>query len=980
MKKTLLCVLLILLTLSLTLVACKTEVSIIVEDVTLEKGEPVFWENYVTITVNGKKVENPVFLKELVEGDPSKAGICKYQITYLHNEQYYTREAFVTFTAGAEMAVLPGTHVYKVGDKIDWTKLVTVTVNGTEVENPTLNVWTLGNPNVAGDCEYTIEYTHNGRKISKPCTIHYDDHVRMVVAKEITDVYLGDEIDWSSIVSVYVDDVLKEKPGLQITLKKGNPNDYEICDYEVAYKYEGRDITITVRIRYNPQPEAPIKRKITKLEIHQNAFKIGDAIDWRKISVVYVDGRLETDFEISAEPIESGNPDKEGLYEYLFTVTVDGADPQEFTGNITFVEELPNPNDVTLLSALFNKDYDSYTFTYNYAETGNEQYYMRETDKVMLGATSVWQIDYEDVNVDPNGDGTITSNLFYYLTANNAADEIRLYREYQGENGKEWKYRKYSSAESANYQNYLPMAFTFYEYRTDIMAQWFDNVDGVHFKVKDVFLENVAEILFGIEDGQTYSRIVLTTDGENITSVFGEYTFNVTVADQATGGAKQVEITAVVELTWSDFEDTTVTLPDASEYVPVNDNEKPEYVDPTTGEELTADQQAALNEALNKTYQSITSSYVNEKGDMYFRYSGSIKLTPTASFISERELQQYRDWIISDTTQMYYCLKLDGTHCTVWQMFGDNGDFMKYDELEMSLTELATYLPICDFGFTADMFGYVNGVYVIKPGQIEQFKTKFASVIPMDGYTKFDVLSFTVKLDSNGNVTEWRLVADCIDADKHDFYWDLTVNFANFDNTTVTLPDVEFNHLGNITDEQASELNNALNADYSNVTIKDCVNDSTMYFMGEDVTVIGMQYDPNTGRYSPFTDIYKIDGDNYFEIIGGVETETTKAKFDEYVLNFDFTQIDVSKVKYDTEKQAYYIAATDIDSDAFVLYYKGFFDYQNDEGNGVNFEITAFSFTVSDGRVVSVTAYFDDGTVTASALLSNFGTTTVPQD
>ena len=110
---------------------------------------------------------------------------------------------------------------------------------------------------------------------------------------------------------------------------------------------------------------------------------------------------------------------------------------------------------------------------------------------------------------------------------------------------------------------------------------------------------------------------------------------------------------------------TAITLQNYGYYT--TDYDTADVNPPENGADLTSEQQNSLTEALNKVYQSITSGYTNDKGEMYYFYSGLLKLTGNLSYTEERELARYKDWIISDITtslllfetNRYYVRRMD---------------------------------------------------------------------------------------------------------------------------------------------------------------------------------------------------------------------------------------------------------------------------------------------------------------------------------
>lgn len=792
-----------------------------------------------------------------------------------------------------------------------------------------------------------------------------DDKVTIV--PEALTLDKGTAVDWKGHVTVTVNDNQIDNPDITWTLTEGDDKAAGTCKYTISFVYNDKEYTCDGIVTF-------VEETVRLLLIGPSdiiQLTVGDNINWSTYVKAYLDNK-EVAATLTAT-LKSGDENEEGTCVYEISCEQDG-ETAKTQVSVRYVAAEEDNSDLEALKALFAKEYDSYKFTYYYYEVGNEQYYIRETDKVIMSATSLWQIDYEFVDADETG-AAVTSDLLYYISFNDSADDIRLYFEYSTDNGKVWQYHPFSySADYLSYYDYLPYSFMFSEISDDVLYSWFEKVADNKYAAKQDFIKSVAQGIFEqYDDNQTYTSIEITTDGENITQVVGRYTINDTVIDESTGEEQQVSIDAVIEYTWSDFDNASFTLPEATEYVPVNENERPEYVDPTTATELTTEQQTALAEALIKTYESYTCMYFNDKGDMNYFYAGMFTLTPTASYVYEYELAQYLDWIIEENEEEYFFSKISDTNSDIWMIIDAQGDFIKYSNQSLAITVWDPSIFVSEFGFTADMFGYADGTYVVMPDKIEQLTAKISEVLDIDGLTKFEILSFEIKMDSNKNVTEWRFVADCIESGDA-YYWDLTFDFSEFNSAEIKLPNGNFDNLEDLTDEQQTELNQALNADYSNVTILDCIDDYTMYIVGDNTSVRGVY------KNEQFEELYTIENGKYFEVdADGVATEITKADYDEWVLNYDFTQIDVTKVKYDTVQQAYYISAEDIDKDAFALYFKGFYGTDADNDN-YEYVVTAFSFEIDEGHVVSVTAYFENGRMTATGVLSEFGTTTIPQD
>lgn len=1042
MKKRFILVLALVALVSLLFAACEKidEVAISVpETVELQVGKKVDWKDYVTVKINGEKVENPEITWKLTSGNENAGGICRYTIEFVHHGQTYSRDGVVRYT---DVSIVVAEQTLKVGSPVDFAGKVTVKING-ETRNPVISsVLKSGNPNEVGDCVYTISFTENGQTYTAEGVVHFRKAVVNVVVLsqnveygdnetdveyissqvqlaitvegetvdseitwklgdnqvsepdvnckyiisfehngekyeaevsvlfqspdvrfdvEIQHLNVGDDLDWNGHVKVSVNGQEIEHPEITWVKIRGDENQNGSCVYLISYEYKGETYTCEGTVRF-AEPQVTINA------IDQYLL-VGGTIEWNEYVTVRIDGVVQKNPQLQVT-LKSGTENAVGTCVYTLTFTYRDK-PYSTEAKVVFVDSGMDPGDVDALDAILAKgvdDYTGYTMRYHFYEVGKEQYYISETDKVTLGAISNYYIDYTDVNFNDNVQQVVTNEMKYYLSVNGAANELCYYRD-MGKETPEWKYTKFTIPnDEASYTRLLPMAFLFGDLESGITKAYFIKLDTNVYEVKEALLGEVAEKLFGYdEESDTYTRILLETDGYNITKITGYYTTDYDTADSQ-GNAVTVSVDSVVELSWSDFNDTAVEIPEATEYVPPRED-LPEYVNPENGADLTSEQQNSLTEALNKVYQSITSGYTNDKGEMYYFYSGLLKLTGNLSYTEERELARYKDWIISDITTSYYCLKQTDTTCDVWMMISDKGDFIKYPGYEATLTDFATYFAITDFGFTADMFGFADGKYVVKPDKLDAVKEKISQVIPLSNFTNFELLTFTLKLDSSNNVTEWYMLADCTTVDKDVFYWQLTFNYSDFDVTEINLPDEIVGDLTDLDEARKEQVTEAFNADYSNATVTDCVNGSVMYYVGDKITVKGSVLN-DAGYIEKFTDEYVIKDGNYFEILGGNETAITKAKFEEFVVCFNFGIIDVTKVKYDAVRDTYYIAAGDTDADAFALYYKGFF------GDGAN--VNGFAFKIQDGRVVSVTVCFDNATATAT--LGDFGTTVVPVD
>lgn len=793
-----------------------------------------------------------------------------------------------------------------------------------------------------------------------------------ITVLDTLELKVGETPDFNGHVKVLVNGVEVADPQVTCKLVNGDPTVAGRCTYRVVYTHNGTDYSKNGFVNFHTDNVV--------LDGEDFVQRIGVAINWKDHVTVTVNGAAQSNPTLTAT-VKSGTENVVGNVVYTVKYNYNGVD---YSTEITVTYSDVDPDDTDILETLFKKEYNSYTVQYTYYEVEAPDDPIIETDKVVLDETSLFQIHYKD--------DYSNQDFTYYLSLNVLADSLLHYFNNGSSDAPNWQYSAYSlKNDSDKYLEVLPYGFAPYDCLDNtgafpVSTAYFTRVSETKFEVKNAYLSDIAEMLFGYDpqtSAETYNKIELETDGTYLTEITAYYT------------NKQYEsigitFDCVVSYTWSDIDSTTVTLPsDATEYEP--------YITPDKGQPLSDAQKQAVTEALAKTYNNVTYEYIDLKDDLWSSFSCVGKYSTVATYDFVQQFYSYNGEQYLEASQKGLFASADATKGTYYSFYNENGDYYS-QETTSTVADKTWYIAFADFGFTADMFGITeDGTYVITAEALaaSDVKNRIFDNIGWGAdsfYSTTALLTFTFKLDSSNNVTEWFFVADCVLSNEDgtagdSFNVQMACNYSEFDTTTIEIPGVF-----STTDiADATDINAALEADYSNVTITEHGNNSTMYFVGNDIRVEGYEYDSEGNASGTWNKVYKIKEGNYFEIIGGIETacnekDDTENCFLYNVLRFDFTLLK-DHLKYNAATGTYICHVADFaeyDNDLFAYYWTDFF--------GAGTTVNDIELTVDNGKVVGVRMYVtvtvtdaDTGTSvemynTMSATLSDFGTTTIPAD
>lgn len=799
-----------------------------------------------------------------------------------------------------------------------------------------------------------------------------------ITVLDTLELKVGETPDFNGHVKVLVNDVEVPNPTVTSKLLTGDPTVAGRCTYSITYVHNGAEYKKNGFVNFHTD-------NVVLTASNFNAV-VGDAIDWKAHVTVTVNGATVSNPELSVA-IKNGDADAAGDVVYTITYNYEGTN---YTKDVIVTYTDVDPDDTDLIETMFTTEYDSYTVDYCYYEVEAPTESMTSKEKVVLGAPSLVQINYAD------NSATSPQTMDYYLSINGATDTLLHYFSSTTEETTQWQYQTYSlENDGAEYGELLPYGYAPYDVTVDgalpagLSKTMFTRESETLFSVKDAFLGDVAELLFPYDYSAqytTYTKIELETDGSKLTKVTGYFTNN--MYEELFG----ITFDCVVSYTWSDIDATTVTLPqDATEYFP--------YVAPSQGQDLTADQTTAITEALDKTYNNVTYEYIDLKDDYWYSFMCSGNYSTDATY--DEIVQFYREYGEPVVEASQNRLFANGK---IYSFYNDQGDYYSTDSTS-TVAEQTYYIAFADFHFTADMFGVTeDGTYVIKADKLETIQPLVAKNAWILGSVySLTLKTFTFKIDADNNVTEWYFIGTCVAANKDgtagdSFNVEMSGKYSAFETTTIAIPGLP--DATDITDQTVQDaLDDALSADYSNVTIQEYGNNSTMRITENKVRVDGISYNEQ-GKPSAFNNTYVIKNGQYYEIIGGSEkTEPTPAIdannpqngvfFN--ILKFDFSVLQGKTWQYNAETGTYIYHVTDGDgfnNDNFAYYWTDFF--------GENQQVTDIELTIQGGHVVGVRmyvtiteTYVDEDTQqevteiqynTMSAALSAFGETNADTD
>lgn len=970
MKKKLLVVLVIVLCAALCFTACKENphsVVITCNPIRLPAGTSVNWGEYVSVTVDGVKVDNPKIDTTLTSGDPSQEGNATYTLSYDYEGQPYTTIATVEFyrennsTDEAKVEFVSSAIQVNVGQTVNWSSYVTVKVDGTVKADLQLTPSLVsGNPQVAGQCVYKLSVTIEGKTYtSNSITVTYTDETKdpvVVITCPRFKVDVGETPDWKSNVKVTVDGTEVQNPTVVATLDNGSATTAGAAVYVLSFTYSGKEYTQPVTIDFVAVPEV-------RFSCEPFAHYIGEQINWAAKAVPIVDGGTVSNPQITAELI-SGNPEVEGECEYKLTFTYQS---RKYTCNaaVTYsVSPVIGETEGKALEAMLAKQYTSLKFTYRY-EVPEDDSWINQVELVQGANYFVTYTFHIPSLADVGKETDVNEN--YYLEVNTTTQTIRLVYKVEDEN--KWYYQVVDF-EQAIEEDLAPYMFTMADYASDLKYEMFEKVGVNTYKASDRYLVTVAGAFLDLTT-TTPESVIIKTDGENVIELKLTYT------DTDSGGDFKV----IQTCSWTDFDDTTVEIPNAEQYVaPV---EKPEFPDPSQATALTDEETAKLTAALAKTYGKVSYGYDIDSGSSYFN------LTFEGTFDStlQRGYYFYKEWTILSGTNPstgeaeteewiydsaeYYVKQLTES-LAMYQMIGSDYVYGTTNQFDYSAWQTANYVAVADIALTADMFGKLDNWYVVKADKLEEVYALINEVMSLEGESFAEVTLQTclITLDAQNNVTELYFVLNGTSGGK-ELYKQCTLTYKNFDTATVVLPDDK--QLQDLTADQTAAMQAALGADYSNVTITESVSESIFKFDGDEV--LALEHLESQYKYDE-TPYINIEGTWYKKL--GQETESLTQPFEQLVLTFDFTKLDVTTAQYNALNGTYYFAMTHEQILQFAQYYYNFAEIYEDSNSATFGGFKAVVVTVEDNNVTKVTLVADEMTVSSTFI--DYGTTVLTQD
>ncbi len=699
---------------------------------------------------------------------------------------------------------------------------------------------------------------------------------------------------------------------------------------------------------------------------------VGKKPDFKEHVTVSVNGSPVKNPEIEWT-LKSGDESKVGRCIYEITYVWNGvtyrkngfvnftADPDKpiETPEIPVGDKTMSAAEKQALNAMLAKEYESYIFEYEYRESAKPEYYEYEKNTVRLN--NVW-IEYKDVNYSETAEDHLEVTEFNWYISEQQDGAYYIF--FNADTGK-WNYLFYTTEQYVTNTNIQPYAFVMANCNLD--ADKFVKVSENTYSVKTegTALYLVADAVFGLGDDTEYKSIILTTDGQNIIGIKGTYT------DVASNGDTYE---ATVEYKWSGFDTTSLTVPDADEYVPPREP-APDHLAPEAGEALNDEQKNAFDSAVSADDSNLSYGYTDERG------SSNMQITVGGQKDGDRYSETIREVAAIDGVEKwsaeyrYVWLPAQDGSTHAYAFYGSFNDWI-YSLEEGNPGDFCRYLSLKKMGLTSSLFGYAEGKYVVKPEALESLTGLLKAYLGVDSeFSYFELITFTVSVDSDNHITGWSMLAYGT-SNRSSFYWNLNYSYSGW-GTDVTVKNPAVGTLSDLNAEQEEEIRNALSADLSNVTIQDSYTSSEMYFDGAWSKHTGME------GFEEYEDIFVCENGIYYKVLGSekvaIDTEGVNGYINE-MLVFDFSSLDPGKFRYDAELGVYVIAGSEVSLQQFAYYWSDFADYVEylNEVLGTSYtfeEFDYFTFEVVDGKISQIRAVC--GLVTISATFTDYGTTSV---
>lgn len=778
------------------------------------------------------------------------------------------------------------------------------------------------------------------------------------ICEDLT-IKVGEKPNFSNAAKLTVDGVEKKDFEVRSELKNGDPSKVGECIYSVSVDVNGVSYSVDVVVTYT---SASSPNKNVVISVDNFSIKFGSEIDWNSRVTVTNNGSVIQNPELRVT-LESGNENKEGVCRYRIVCTVDGVEYEKIVQVNYTKGTLLTEAEQEELNSIFAKEYEAYSFEYKY-ERGNktdapDTYAFAQSVEKIEGMKAF--ISYSDEFNDYEIDST-TGNM----TPVHDALSMEYYWEQDSTHFKHtfkndqdvWFYVYYDIANVELLEAYLPNAFQINEYGWDATDGYFEKLGDNLYRVGMRYLDTICNELLGELKGGEYTEMQFTVEDGNITELNVWYVMQNSEYD---------EYECVITYKWGDFDETTVNVPEASDYRLLSN----EHFVSGNATELTSDEQTALTDALSKEYESVKSGIQFISGSIweltcnYSKQGGQSK-----AYIANKVYYAADGEVLLDDLVMvdikYFSYDIEGA-AWVFEVV-KSGDYEKYkllsDSNETTTTDQQianSYLAANSLGLTADMFAKLGDKYVIKSDKLgAAYEAINEAFVINDNEDKaYSLVCGYATLDAQNNVT---CVACIIFDESARAYETLLFTYAGFDNTEILMPTER--NLQALTSEQQTALSNALSADvYSNVTLVDSFDD-TFKYDGDNVTAVEVidnrgntqttQFVRDNGKW------YLVKGDNREELTG----ETPEKDFTFLCLYFDLSRLAQQSMQYDADRNQYYVALTDEAVIEIAKYYSNYAELydedvaEDDEKFG---GFTGIGLTLNDdGTLASISVYSNE--------------------
>ena len=408
----------------------------------------------------------------------------------------------------------------------------------------------------------------------------------------------------------------------------------------------------------------------------------------------------------------------------------------------------------------------------------------------------------------------------------------------------------------------------------------------------------------------------------------------------------EMSVNCEYSVSFSNIGTTTFTYPNVPEQELVLE-EGPEHVDLSTCVSLNDEQKVALDAVLNTNYVNFKCDYFNDYNDGYYSIYETDYIDGDKYYVDYYGSQFYGMY----TTSSIYYLVIDDSECYTLELTDEKTVAKNVIEDQETLYDYYPYAITPNdvkysTNFTSSDFVKANDANIYCLSQ--EALSRYSSLVVSSGST---LSSFEIELDDDGTLLEMRYIS--YEEDLDGVYYDYS-SFAYYDigTTEIVLPEVGYSALSDLDELQKTELQNAINADYSNATIFEEICYVEMYYVGDTSYLVSI--DEETYDYV-ITEVVYEDG-KYYEKNGNNKVEITEADYVNRFVTISEEAIDYSLVKYNSFTGTYYVSIDDIDLQAFIPYY-----------NDADFlsTVKGVEFVVSNGKIGKINLEYegDDGLV-----------------